>query len=509
MCADTDNHPPLALTVSSPHLAFIVCLLLAAVVFFSNLWIGDLGLDSAAYATISRAMLRTGDWIVPHYEHCPEYVDCWLHPPLFYWLTASSFRVFGINEFAARFPAAILGLGTVLIAYLIGLFAGGSRKCGFFSGLVLLTTQAFLELGRKCQIDVPLAFFISLSVLFFILGRGEKGCWWFDALAGAACGLALLTKGVPALALIGLFVAYAALTRDWKFFLPQRFGAFLLGAAAVLTVWIVPLARTGKLDAFLHGYFVDQIWGNFSGTVGGSSSSWSNRLGGYLWYLGALAKRYWPWFPFLLVAAVMAVRGRKTRRLPVLFLLWVLIIIVGFSAGGTKYYRYLAPAYPGAAVLIGVVLGGKASEKLFRGFLAGTAIFALVLLLATSLAPFYFGKINAPDKSDIKAMAPAIRAWTAESRPVATLGLGYWSTVADFAFYVDRPIRNFNDPAAFAEYVRGDLSFGYLLEDAYRTLREDFRNTLVPVARSGRFLLITNRAEFEKLVPKIFPILLH
>ncbi|MCX6567307.1 MAG: hypothetical protein NTW38_12955 [Candidatus Aminicenantes bacterium] len=88
--------------------------------------------------------------------------------------------------------------------------------------------------------------------------------------------------------------------------------------------------------------------------------------------------------------------------------------------------------------------------------------FIVCLLLGISLAPLYFGKINAPDKSDIKAMAPAIRAWTAEGRPVATRALG-----------------------------------------------EDFRNTLVPVARSGRFLLITNWAEFEKLVPKIFPILLH
>lgn len=506
---DAARRSPLTLAVSSPHLAFLVILLLAAILFFANLWIGDLGLDSAAYATISRAMLRTGDWIVPHYEHSREYADCWLHPPLFYWLTASSFRLFGVTEFAARLPAALLGLGTVLLVYAIGLLAGGSRKTAFFSAFVLLTTQPFLELGRKCQIDVPLAFFITLSVLFFVLGRGERGRWIFDALSGAAFGLALLTKGIPALALVGAFILYAFLTRDWTFFLPHRLGAFLLAAALVLGVWIVPLARAGKLDAFLRSYFLGQVWGNLSGAPATSAISWSGRLGGFLWYLGALARRYWPWLPFLVAAAILAVRGRRTVRWPLLFLLWVLLVIAGFSAGATKFYRYLAPAYPGAAVLIGATLGAKASEKLFRGFLAGASVLAVALLVATSLAPLYFGNINAPDKSDLKAMAPHIKARTAAETPVATLGIGYWSAVADFAFYADRPVRSFDDPVAFAEYLRTEGSFGYLLEKSFASMTGDLRRELAPVVRSGRFLLLASRAGLERLGPGTLPIMVH
>ena len=507
---DAAHRPPRMPALSSPRFVFALVLLLGAVLFFSNLWIGDLGLDSAAYATISRSMLRTGDWLVPHYEHCPEYADCWLQPPLFYWLTASSFRVFGVSEFAARFPVALLGLGTILLVYALGLRAGGSPRTAFFAAFVLLTTQPFLELGRKCQIDVPLAFFAAMSVLFFILGRGEKGRPVFDALSGAAFGLALLTKGVPALALLVLFVLYAALTRDWKFFLPRRIGAFLLAAGLILAVWIVPLARAGKLDSFLHGYFVDQIWGNFSGAAGPAAApSWGARLGGFLWYLGALAKRYWPWFPFLLVAAVFAVRDRKTRPRPLLFLLWVLIVIAGFSAGSTKFYRYLAPAYPGAAALIGVGLGVRVSEKVFRGFLAGTTVLLLILLVATSLFPLHFGNINAPDKSDLKALAPQLRAWTTEEKPPATLGIGRWSAVADFAFYVDRAVRSFDDPAAFADYVRSEGSFGYLAEDTFKALAGDVRRDLVPVLRSGRFLLVAGRSGLEKLGLRIFPIVVH
>ena len=91
--------PSIRIEFRGPYVYFVLAFLLATVLLFSNLWVGDLGLDSAAYATISRSILRTHDWIVPHYEHCPEFQDCWLHPPLFYWMTAVSFKLFGVTEF--------------------------------------------------------------------------------------------------------------------------------------------------------------------------------------------------------------------------------------------------------------------------------------------------------------------------------------------------------------------------------------------------------------------------
>jgi 4-amino-4-deoxy-L-arabinose transferase-like glycosyltransferase len=84
-------------------------------------------------------------------------------------MTAISFKLFGISEFGARFISAFLGILTIMVTYLIGYRVSNSHKIGFLSGFVLLTTQPFLDLGRKCQLDVPLAFFITLSILFFIL----------------------------------------------------------------------------------------------------------------------------------------------------------------------------------------------------------------------------------------------------------------------------------------------------------------------------------------------------
>ena len=46
-------------------------------------------------------------WLSPRYGG-----QLWFDkPPLFYWLTALSMRWFGVTEFAARLPSALLSVG--------------------------------------------------------------------------------------------------------------------------------------------------------------------------------------------------------------------------------------------------------------------------------------------------------------------------------------------------------------------------------------------------------------
>jgi len=61
-------------------------------------------------------MVETGDWLTPHHNGKPFHDKTALHN----WFVALSFLVFGITEFAARLPAAFLGLGAVLLTYWLG-----------------------------------------------------------------------------------------------------------------------------------------------------------------------------------------------------------------------------------------------------------------------------------------------------------------------------------------------------------------------------------------------------
>ena len=55
----------------------------------------------ARYAEIFRKMLEFGDWVTPWYDNGLPF---WGEPPLSFWHTAASFKLFGVNEFAARLP---------------------------------------------------------------------------------------------------------------------------------------------------------------------------------------------------------------------------------------------------------------------------------------------------------------------------------------------------------------------------------------------------------------------
>ncbi|MFN5365558.1 MAG: ArnT family glycosyltransferase, partial [Bacteroidota bacterium] len=72
--------------------------------------------DEINFAECAREMLATGDWLQPQIDFEPF----WEKPPLFFWMQALSMKLFGVNEFAARFPNVLAGITTLLVVYKIG-----------------------------------------------------------------------------------------------------------------------------------------------------------------------------------------------------------------------------------------------------------------------------------------------------------------------------------------------------------------------------------------------------
>ena len=92
-------------------------LLLGAVLFLPGL--GSVHLfdwDEINFAESAREMIVTGDYMTVQINFEPF----WEKPPLFIWMQVLSMKIFGINEFAARFPNAICGIVTMLVLFNIG-----------------------------------------------------------------------------------------------------------------------------------------------------------------------------------------------------------------------------------------------------------------------------------------------------------------------------------------------------------------------------------------------------
>src|SRR5438270_9613746 len=72
--------------------------------------------DEINFAEASREMLVTHNYAIPQIAFQPF----WEKPPLFFWLQVIAMKIFGVNEFAARFPNAVCGLLTLLLLFRIG-----------------------------------------------------------------------------------------------------------------------------------------------------------------------------------------------------------------------------------------------------------------------------------------------------------------------------------------------------------------------------------------------------
>ena len=115
--------------------------------------------DEARYSLIASAMNQSGDYITPHIKNV-IYLE---KPPLVSWVTAISFKVFGENDFSARLFAALCAWGCILLAYFMGRYFR-DEKTGLYVAM-LLTISAFpFVLGHINILDMPLTFFVSLSI---------------------------------------------------------------------------------------------------------------------------------------------------------------------------------------------------------------------------------------------------------------------------------------------------------------------------------------------------------
>ena len=72
--------------------------------------------DEINFAEAAREMLVTNDWLTVQINYLPF----WEKPPLFIWMQAISMKIFGVNEFAARFPNAVCGVVTLLVLFRLG-----------------------------------------------------------------------------------------------------------------------------------------------------------------------------------------------------------------------------------------------------------------------------------------------------------------------------------------------------------------------------------------------------
>lgn len=321
----------------------VIAAIAVFVVFFQ---LGGRGLnepDEGRYAEAGREMAASGDYITPHLNGAPHYTK----PPLTYWLIAASLRTFGVNEFAARLPAALAALGTLLAVYLIGRRAIGEAGA-LWAVVVLLSSLLFLVIARLITTDMLLTCWVTWSV--WALWRwSEDGLRWRSAVwFFVFLGLGLITKG-PVATLLSLFALAGLRWRNPELRLRHLcWGRGLLVTLAIALPWFI---------AVTWGH--PELWGYFLGkeTVGRVLTDVHGRAEPWWFFLPVLAGGMLPWTPWLGLAFAMRRLSLPTdAKLVRLCLIWAGAGLLLFTLSRSKLPTYVLPLLPALALLVALTL---------------------------------------------------------------------------------------------------------------------------------------------------------
>ncbi|MBP7752944.1 MAG: glycosyltransferase family 39 protein [Veillonella sp.] len=183
------------------------------------------------YALTAKEMVQSGNWLSPQIYHMYWYDK----PIMVYWALALSYSVFGITDFAARFPSALFGALSVGLMYQAVRSVSQRRLLALWSALLLGTSLEFWIMARGIVTDMILLF-ASVGTFCYAYRGMTEGKTKYMAWAYAYAGFGTLTKGPVALVLPGLlFLVFAAVSKSWtmvkRLFPWQGILAFLVVAA--------------------------------------------------------------------------------------------------------------------------------------------------------------------------------------------------------------------------------------------------------------------------------------
>lgn len=341
----------------------LLIIAVTALILFVNLsGIPLLDPDEPVYAETAKEMLAFNDFLSPRI-----YGEYWYDkPPMYYWLVAGTFKLLGISELAARLPAALMALMTVILIYFAGvrLF---SPRAGLISALVLTTSIEFFYLGKAAVTDTTLNFFLTACLLAFFTGR----YYLFYILSG----LAVMTKGPVGLLFPGAII-FLYMMFGWRFDLLRYMkipaGIVLFSITAIPWYWLM---------YNIHGSAFIETFLGFHNITRFTSPEHPE---GMLWYyfFPVLILGFFPWTAILAQSIWTSLTASRGKFQTMLFLnIWVWFIFLFFTVSRTKLVSYILPMFPPLALIAGWYL-----DRIWELRYKGNAIsWPLMLTILTAI----------------------------------------------------------------------------------------------------------------------------
>lgn len=306
--------------------------------------------DERHYSQGAALMMESGDYLTPRTGEEEVRLK---KPPFAYWMSVAGMEIFGIGVIGSRIFWLLGAAAILFVTYRLAKRLTGDDEIALFSLAMLAGNFVFLRSAVTAIPDIPLTLFMLIALYGFtgLLFADEEDRW--DAwLAYGGTAMAILTKGIPALAppacVFGLIVLLPSCRVHFRRLiapLPILFSAALAGWWFVYQV----LRSSSALDNQFVG---DQVRTKLEFSVLAVIDSLSLSLAGLLL----------PVIGWLFVIGATAIATRRlpdVKRLGASALLlsgWIALNIAMFAPAFKPDHRYIIPSLPTLSILMAVAL---------------------------------------------------------------------------------------------------------------------------------------------------------
>jgi 4-amino-4-deoxy-L-arabinose transferase-like glycosyltransferase len=375
------------------------------IVYIIGWFIPVMDIDAAQYASMSRELLERHDFF-HFYDVGQPYLD---KPPMLFWCSAISMKIFGINHFAYRLPSFLFAILALWSTYKLALLFY-EKRTAFFSALILASSQGFMLMNHDVRTDTILMGAVIFSIW-------QLATWYknnqFIHLMYACIGIAvgMMTKGpiailVPAFA----FGTHFILQRNFRVFFKWQY----IPALLIITALLIPMSIglyeqfdqhpetvvNGEQDVSgLKFFFWTQSFGRITG-----ASTWNN--GATIFFL--LQNMLWsflPWIIFFLIGIWSKSKHIIQQRFRIHpneeAITWGGFLLTYLSLGLSKYQlpHYIFVAFPFAAIITAtslnnIIMIADAKRWVKRLYTGHIVLFAILLLVLSILIIWPFNEIH-------------------------------------------------------------------------------------------------------------------
>lgn len=335
--------------------------------------------DAAQYGIIAQQVMASADPTVFHFRG-EDYLD---KPPLLFWLSALSFKLFGVHNWSYKLPSILAGLLALYATYRLARLHHG-RTTGTLASLMLGSSLAMVLMTNDVRCDTLL----MASVITATWCGAEhlerpRGMWWLSVAVALAAGM--LAKGpmglvAPLLALGAHVVLKGRLSavRD-----PRQL-AVLLVTGALLVPMCIGLYRQFGAHG-LRFFFWEQSFGRITG-----ENVWKDDTTP-LFFLHELPWQVLPWTVPVIVGVWHELRllfsAKRARSPEWIVLPGALLVLLALSASQFKLPHYLYVVHPLFCIVGAKAVARDPGKHLLR---AQAVVTALVVLVGGGLMAWSF-----------------------------------------------------------------------------------------------------------------------